>query len=345
MRDVFKDSYFESIGQSVSNGRESKVFFVFSGQGHQWYGMARRLLITESLFQRKLMACEAVLSDFVPWSLTKTILEGTENEMLQIDVLQPVLFSIQVALADMWMGYGVPVDGVLGHSMGEVAAAHIAGSLSLEDSVKIICTRSKLLKLMRGMGCMAVVELDPSEIQGVIDSTDDVSVASVNGPRSVVISGATGSIKDIVARQGAKGVDCHMINVDVASHSSQMDFLLPEIRNVLSDVRSEIPLIPFYSTVTGDLMNQSFDVGYWADNLRKPVMFWSAIKQILSDCGSYPVFLEISSHPVLSKPIMEALDNCGRSGTVLPSLHRELDDDEAVNRTLSRFAQLGLTVK
>jgi acyl transferase domain-containing protein/acyl carrier protein len=318
--------------------------FVFPGQGSQWLGMGQRLLATEPTFRQALERCEQALRPHVDWSLLGQLRGEEPSRLESIDVLQPTLFSLQVALAALWRSWGVEPDAVVGHSMGEVAAAHVAGVLELEDAARIICLRSRLLRQVSGRGAMAVVELSPQQAQrAVVGLEHAVAVAVSNSPRSTVLAGEPAVLREVVARLEAQEVFCRWVKVDVASHSPQVDPLLEELGRVLAGVRPRAGRVPLLSTVTGLLGNGAdMDAGYWVRNLREPVRFAEAVERL--SAGGYSVFVEVSPHPVLLPAVRQGLEHHGRAGVVLPSLRREEDEQVVLRESLGGLYTAGVAL-
>ena len=318
------------------------VVFVFPGQGAQWLGMGRGLLEREAVFRASLEECDGALRRHVDWSLLERI--AGRDEAVRFDdigVVQPVLFAIQVALAAQWRSWGIEPSLVVGHSMGEIAAACVAGALSLDDAARIVCERSRLLRTVRGHGRMAVVELPLDEAARVTAPyADRLAMAVETSPRSTVISGDGQALDALIETLVRQGVFCRLVNVDVASHSPQMDPLLDELRGRLAALRPRFATTPFWSTVTGAASNGvDLDNEYWARNLREPVRFSTVIQRLLAD--EHVTFLEISPQPMLLGAIRQAAESAGRSVTTLPSLLRDADERMALLDSLSALYTLG----
>ncbi|MGH2368906.1 MAG: acyltransferase domain-containing protein, partial [Chloroflexota bacterium] len=288
-----------------------RVAFVFAGQGGQWPGMGRDLFATQPVFRDAIQRCEAAFRPFVDWRLTEYFNEilgngaGGQGEWERIDRAQPLHFALQVALAELWQSWGVLPAAVVGHSMGEVAAAHIAGALSLDDAARVICTRSRLLARIAGAGGMALVELSAAEAAQQIEPwRDRLAIAAINGPTSTVVSGDSAAIGELLGRLEAADVFCRRINVDVASHSPQVEPLCAELHRELADLRGAVPAVPIYSTVEAAPWDR-FDAAYWAANLRRPVQFAGACRQITRSGPA--AFLELSPHPLLLNALQETV--------------------------------------
>jgi acyl transferase domain-containing protein/acyl carrier protein len=228
--------------------------------------------------------------------------------------------------------------------MGEIAAAYVSGVLSLEDAVRVVCYRSQLLKQLRGQGSMLVTELSPEQAEELLKRfDDDVSVAVINSPLSTVLSGDTGTIKKIINLLESQNLFCKLVNVDVASHSSQMDCLSIDMQKGLSTLNPHSAKIPFYSTVTGTLADKmTFNAEYWMENLRKPVLFSNAVSQLLKN--DFTCFVEISPHPILLGSIQQSLQSHHKDVSLLPSLRREEPEREIMFRTLGHLYTAGFTI-
>ncbi|MBC6936182.1 MAG: polyketide synthase, partial [Chloroflexi bacterium] len=216
------------VAGTQDQAAERRVVFIFPGQGGQWLGMGRQLFEQEPVFREALERCAAAVRPYVEWDLLAELLRADENtsRMDEIDVVQPALFAIQVALAELWRSWGIAPDAVIGHSMGEVAAAYVSGALSLDDAARIICRRSLLMKRVSGMGAMAMVELPLEEAEAALgEYADRVGVAVTNSPRSCVLSGDPAALAEVVAALQSRDVFCRPVKVDVAAHSPHMDAL------------------------------------------------------------------------------------------------------------------------
>jgi acyl transferase domain-containing protein/acyl carrier protein len=323
-----------------------KLAFVFSGQGSQWFGMGRTLLLHEPVFREVIERCALALRPHTDWSLIAE-LAGTDadkSRLSEVDVIQPALFAVQVALAALWRSWGIEPDAVVGHSMGEVAAAYVAGALSLEDAALIICTRSKLVKRTIGQGAMASVELSIDDARrSIVGYEDRVSIAVSTSPASTVLSGDLAALTQILEQLQGREVFCRMVKVDFASHSPQMDPLRGELLRALEEVQPHFASVPIYSTVLDSVADGSeFDALYWARNLREPVLFSSSVQRLLQD--GYDTFLEISAHPILLSGIQQGIHHSGKEGTVLASIRREEDEHTVMLRSLGLLYSSGYSV-
>ena len=245
-----------------------------------------RLLIREPVFEDALESCEAAIREEAGWSLAEELHAADAASRLDaVDVIQPALFAIEVGLAALWRSWGIEPDAVVGHSMGEVAAAHVAGALSLDDAVKVICRRSRLMRRTSGRGAMVAVALSPEQAERARAGYEDrVSVAVRNSPTSVALSGDPAALDEIGKRLAEENIFCRRVKTDVAFHSPQMDPLCAELRQALDGVRSGPSAVPLYSTVTGRARGElELDAAYWVRNLREPVMFADALQSALAE--------------------------------------------------------------
>ncbi|MBE2222355.1 MAG: type I polyketide synthase, partial [Anaerolineae bacterium] len=312
-------------GETPLNKAE-KIVFVFPGQGSQWLGMGRELFAQHPVFRDVIERCDAAIRPFSDWSLLEQLMAEPESptyRLDQIDVIQPTLLAIEIALAAMWQSWGIQPDAVLGHSMGEVGAAYIAGALSLEDAMHIICRRSQLMHRTSGQGAMAVVGLTIEETEAVLRGYEtSLSVAVSNSSRSTVISGDTEAVDELLAKLQADEIFCRKIKVDVASHSKQMDPIKEELRESLQSLQPQATDIPIYSTSTAVISQGSdLDADHWVKNLRQPVQFSKMVQQLLAD--GFTTFIEMSPHPVLLQAIQHGFEDADIDGFTVASLRRE----------------------
>ncbi|MEP6948357.1 MAG: SDR family NAD(P)-dependent oxidoreductase [Ginsengibacter sp.] len=332
---------------SVDNISEhrSKLVFVFQGQGGQWYGMGRDLLKQEPVFYALIERIDKVIQEQFNWSLMKVLsAEESISTLEEIDVLQPCLFAIQVGLAGLWQSWGITPDAVIGHSMGEVAAAHVAGILTLEEAIQIICFRSQLLKPFRGKGRMMVTELSPDQAQQlVIEYGNNIALAVINSPSSTVLSGDPETIQKVMDVLQGKNLFCKLVNVDVASHSSQMDELQVDLLKTLEGLQPRRARIPFYSSVLGSRGDElNFNAIYWMDNLRKPVLFAKAINQLLNE--GHTTFIEIGPHPILQSSIQQTVQPGHGEVRLLPSLRKGEPEREVLLRSVGVLYSEGFSI-
>ncbi|NVJ15823.1 type I polyketide synthase [Myxococcus sp. AM010] len=321
--------------------RAPRCIFVFSGQGSQWLGMARDLLGEDGAFQRKLKEVDACLQPFLGWSVLERLASDTDTEawLSAAERVQPILFALQVSLAEQLRAWGVIPTGVVGHSMGEIAAAHVAGCLDLQDAARVVSARARLLPRLRGKGGMLVAGLGLEAARQALRGFEDrVGVAAINGPDTVLLSGENAALDALAARISEDGTFCRRVGVDFASHCPQVDELLPDFRELLADVRPSEGTLDFYSTVEGERVEGTrLDADYWARNLRQMVRFAPTVAAIAE--GPRALFVEVSGHPVLT-PTFASLANTPRC---VATLRRDQPSRAALLASLAELHTEGLT--
>ncbi|MDN3356252.1 type I polyketide synthase [Actinomadura sp. DC4] len=304
-------------------GAVGRTVFVFPGQGSQWAGMATELLAASPVFRERLEACAAALDPVTGWSLLDVLGSAEGAPPLErVDVVQPVLFAVMVALAALWESAGVVPDAVAGHSQGEIAAACVAGVLTLEDAARVVAVRSRALRALSGTGAMASIGLRVEELTKRLESRPRVSVAAVNGPSSVVVSGDPDAVAALVASCAAEAIHARVVPVDYASHCDRVSPLRDRLLAELGEVAASDGPTAFYSTVTGGLLpGRELSTDYWYRNLREPVRFEDTTRALLAD--GYGAFVECSPHPVLTYGVEETAVDAGRPAVVVGTLRRE----------------------
>ncbi len=317
--------------------------FAFSGQGPQWPGMGRQLADEEPVFREVVERCDEMLRTILGFSFWKRI-ETEENALDHTEVTQPALFALQAGLADLWRSWGIVPDGVVGHSVGEVAAAYVSGALTLEEGARVAALRGLAMEPAKGKGRMAAVELTEAEVRGAIQAAGfpgRLDVAAVNSPSAVTVAGDPEALDGLIAYLQARSVTCRKLRVDFAFHTAQMEPHDQELAVALSSLRPRPPAIPMISTVTGAAVSGAeLDGSYWASNVRRPVRFADAAAALARNA----VFLEIGPHPVLSVAITQTLDRQAREAAVLASLRRGRDERETLMESLGALYVLGLPV-
>jgi len=326
------------VAAASGNPRPGTVF-VYSGQGSQWAGMARRLLADESAFVAALAEIEPVFVEQVGFSLYDIIANG---QQISGDAqVQPVLMGLQLALTELWRSYGVHPDAVIGHSMGEVTAAVVAGALTLSDGLRVIAQRSTMMSRLSGQGAVALVELDADAAKEVITDYPSVEIAGYLSPRQTVVAGLPDQIDAIIAAVTARERFARRVNMEVASHTALMDPVLEDLRDALKDLTPRAPNIPFLSTVTDPSADggsePTLDADYWVANVRQPVRFSQAVTTAGQEIGT---FIEVSPNPILTYAVSDTLAS-GQHRS-LGTLTRDADDTltfhTALNATCTNHA-------
>ncbi|MGX7825872.1 SDR family NAD(P)-dependent oxidoreductase [Actinokineospora sp. 24-640] len=313
------------------------IALVFPGQGSQWVGMAAGLLDVEPVFRARVEECAEALSAHTDWSLLDVLRDVPGAPSLErVDVVQPTLWAVNVALAALWRSVGVVPSAVVGHSQGEIAAAVVCGGLSLEDGARVVALRSLLLaEFMAGRGGMVSLPVSAEAAERLIAPWDGaLSLAGLSGPLSSVVSGDIAAVEELLAECERRGVRARRVPTDCAGHSRQADQVRGRLLEVLAPVSPRRAEIPFYSAVTGAILDtESLDAAYWYRNLREPVLFEQATRALIADGRS--TFVEVSAHPVLATAIEETIDAVDTAGVVLGTLRR---DDGGQDRWLTAMA-------
>ncbi|MFJ9608937.1 SDR family NAD(P)-dependent oxidoreductase [Kitasatospora sp. NPDC101176] len=303
-----------ALTQATSQGPSGRTVFVFPGQGSQWAGMAAELLDTEPVFAQRITDCETALAPHVDWSLTELL--RSHAPLDRVDVIQPALFAVMLSLAALWQHHGIHPDAVIGHSQGEIAAAVVAGALTLEDGARIAALRSQALRSLEGQGGMTSINLPQTHTEHLIAPwTPDLTIAALNSPHTTVVSGTVQALAALHTHCTAHDIRHRPIDVDYASHSPQVDRLQKQLNQILT-VDATTPRIPMLSTVTGTWLTTPPDTAYWYTNLRQPVLLAPALEKLHQ--AGHTTYIETTPHPVLTITIEETLD----TATAIPTLRR-----------------------
>ncbi|MFT2020406.1 type I polyketide synthase [Streptomyces sp. 796.1] len=295
-----------------AGGPARRVVFVFPGQGSQWTGMATELWDQAQPFADSMKACAQALAEFVDWDLEAVLRQEPGAPSLErVDVVQPALFAVMVSLAALWQAHGVVPAAVIGASQGETAAACVAGALSLRDAARAVARRSQVIGAIAGRGAMASLALGPDETTERIAAWPGrLSLATVNGPASVVVSGEAEAVTELLAHCADQGVRARRIPVDYASHSAQVEAVRDRLPQALAGIRPRPARLPLYSTVTArPVVGTELDPAYWYRNLRETVRFAQTVDTVLDEGDA--LFVELSPHPVLVHGIEQSIEAHG----------------------------------
>ncbi|MGK5638143.1 SDR family NAD(P)-dependent oxidoreductase [Streptomyces sp. URMC 126] len=333
------------VVSGVASGEADGPVFVFPGQGSQWTRMAVELLDESAVFAEHISDCERALEPYVDWSLTGVLRQSPGAPGFdRVDVVQPVLWAVMVSLAGLWRSAGVEPAAVVGHSQGEIAAACVAGGLSLEDGARVVALRSRALLEIAGEGGMVSVALPADETEALLAAWDGrISVAALNGPRSTVVCGDADALEELLAHCEAREIRARRVPVDYASHSAHVERIRDRIHRELADVRPRTGSVPFHSTLTGEVIDTAdLDADYWYRNLRNPVRFRSVIDDLLA--AGHRAFVECSAHPVLTVGIEETAQDADVPAVVVGSLRRDEGDRRRFLTSLAEAYTQGVAV-
>ncbi|HWX44222.1 MAG TPA: beta-ketoacyl synthase N-terminal-like domain-containing protein, partial [Solirubrobacteraceae bacterium] len=338
----------ERVIEGVAEGGGGGVVFLFPGQGSQWGGMALELLDGAPVFAEQIEACAAALAPFVEWSVID-VLRGASGapELERVDVVHTALFAVMVSLAGLWRSCGVQPDAVVGHSLGEIVAAHVAGGLSLPDAARIVALRSQALLAIAGQGGMVSVLLAADRLAERLERWGErVALAAVNGPALSVVSGDVDALEELLRQCESEGVRARRIQVDCASHAPQVEPIRERLLAALAPVAPRSGDVPLYSTVTGQLLDTvGMDAEYWYRGLRQTVQFEAVIRALLG--AGHRTFIEVSPHPVLTVGAQDTVDDvldAPGEVTVTGSLRRDQGGPERFLAALAGVHVRGIHV-
>jgi acyl transferase domain-containing protein len=328
-----------AVVTGTSEAKHGDPVFVFPGQGGQWRGMGTELWAASPAFAAHMTACDQALAPFVDWDgySLRDVLDGAPGApgTDRVDVVQPALFAVMVSLARLWELVGVRPGAVVGHSQGEIAAAVVAGALTLEEGSRLAALRSRVIRGLSARGGMGSVNRPVDEVRERLSGYPGLGVAAVNGPTSTVISGDITELEQALAVWAAEGVRVRLLPVDYASHSADVEDIRTELADALGAVESSGGTVPFHSALTGSLLDGGgLDADYWYRNLRETVRFSDAVEGLLGE--GHRVFLEMGAHPVLAGAVAEIAEAAGASAATVGSMRR---DDGSPREFLGNVAE------
>ncbi|RZQ61535.1 acyltransferase domain-containing protein [Amycolatopsis suaedae] len=339
---VAADEPADTVATATAAPAGAGLVWVFSGHGSQWAGMGRELIGSNPVFASVIDELAPVFAEEIGFTPREVLLGGDLGDGADVARVQTMIFAVQVGLAALWKAHGVVPDAVIGHSVGEIAAAVTAGALDLESGARLICRRSRLLERVAGNGAMAMVGLPFDEVTRRLAGTEGVEAAIVSSPVSTVVSGDPAAVGEVVAGWQAEGITVRRVASDVAFHSPQMDPLTAELAAV-ADLPAAAPVLPVYTTALDDPRAEvKFDGAYWAANLRNPVRLAPAVLAAAQD--GYRAFLEISAHPVVTHSIGETLAHHGIDAFVGSTLRRDRPEHETMLAALGEAHCAGVPV-
>ncbi|QCS65918.1 SDR family NAD(P)-dependent oxidoreductase [Achromobacter denitrificans] len=321
--------------------------FVYSGNGSQWVGMGRRLL-DDADFRAAVDEVDALFQPLAGYRLAEELAGGLDPARIaRTEFAQPALFALQVGITRMLARQGIEPVAVMGHSVGEVAAAWACGALSLPDAVRVIHHRSRLQGLTKGSGQMSAVGIDGASAQALLAElglVSDLFVAGYNSSRGATIAGDKAALSRLEAALQERGVASKRLDLDYAFHSPAMDGLQAELAEALDGLRPGPAACPFYSAVNGaELSGEQLDAGYWWRNIRQPVRFEQAAARAVQDgCNLY---IEVGPHAVLRGYVNDALKRAERAGRVLATAGRGEDDPARIRAAAAQALLAGAEVR
>ncbi|VFM97882.1 MAG: Acyl transferase domain-containing protein [Candidatus Kentron sp. G] len=334
------------LGPGMADGKclgdiHPKLVLVYTGMGPQWWAMGRELLSSSRLFRETAEECDAIFRRLAGWSILAAMeADEAASRMSETQVAQSANFVIQTGLTALWRAWGITPDAVVGHSVGEVGAVHAAGALSLEDAILVSYHRSRLQQTRAGLGTMLAVGLGEEEALALIDGFDDISIGAINSPSTVTLSGNRETLRAVAEVLEEQGTFHRFLQVELPYHSPIMDPLEEELKACLAPLSPRKEEVPIYSTALGTrLPGGQWDAGYWWRNVRQPVRFASAARQLMED--GFETFVQIGPHPVLTEAIRECAGDAGREVTSLPSLVRGQPEGEKLHESLGRLFAMG----
>ncbi|GGX34058.1 type I polyketide synthase [Streptomyces noursei] len=331
-----------AVGEATEHGR---VAFVFSGNGSQWAGMGAGLVDDDGPFGTALAEVDAALLPHLGWSVAEKLGTVTEAALAATEVAQPLLFAVQVAVTAVLRECGVVPSAVLGHSVGEVAAAHVAGALSLPQAAWVIAERSRAQAATAGCGRMAALAMPQTVAGEVLVHYPELEVAAVNSDRDVTVSGPTTQLLALAADMSARDTVCTVLELDYAFHSAAMDPLHKPLLRALDGLAPSPARVPLYSTVTGRRIDGTeLNAVYWWQNVRKPIQFAPAVEAAME--RGTGIFLEVGPHPVL-RPYLRRATGRTRTGisTVVPTLRRATDCGQALRKAVEATMAAGADIE
>lgn len=336
----------KGIFQKECNSNENpKVAYVFSGQGPTQLSLGKELIKKEPVFFANLKVCDRLFQKISGWSIIDEMMKDiSESKFYMTKIAQPIIFSIQVSLVELWKSWGISCEAMVGHSVGEIAAAYCSGAISLEDALKIVYHRSVLMDSILGLGRMAAIQASINEVEEVIEKFEGkVCVGAYNGPESIVISGDSKAVEKAVEEFQNKKIHCKMLEVEYAFHSHQTEDLVERLNESLKGIKSDIPTIDIYSTLTGKLADiKSFNSKYWGMQMRNPVRFDKTIEALLED--GFNMFIEMNQKPILSGDIMKISSNLNKQCIVIPAISKSQAGYPEMRLALARVYSNGYQV-
>jgi acyl transferase domain-containing protein/NADPH:quinone reductase-like Zn-dependent oxidoreductase/NAD(P)-dependent dehydrogenase (short-subunit alcohol dehydrogenase family)/acyl carrier protein len=330
------------IAGTAHSGEPHPLVFVYTGMGPQWSGMGRELYRGEEVFRKHVDECDGIFMRIAGWSIRDEMLrDAADSRMHEIHIAQPANFVLQVALTGLLRAQGITPNAVVGHSVGEVAAAFVSGVCTREDALKVIYHRSRLQKMLAGTGTMLAAGIAvPSEAERILSEYPPIDLAAINAPASVTFAGPEAALESVLAELQGKGSFARFLQVEVPYHSRAMDSIREDLVEALSGLTPRSACIPLFSTVTGERLNgMEMGAAYWWDNVRKPVVFARACSTLARE--GFLSFLEVGPHPVLRNSLRDCLAAASAKGRFFQTLNRNSPEEETFSRSLAELFVAG----
>ncbi|MBI5394834.1 MAG: type I polyketide synthase [Verrucomicrobia bacterium] len=334
------------VAGRVVSGQRRRIAFVFTGQGSQWWAMARELLEREPVFRAVVERADRQLQKLGHWSLLRELAADEKSSRMNVTAIaQPAIFAIEAGLVELWRSWGVEPDAVVGHSIGEIAAAHAAGVMDFEDAVRVVFHRSRLMERPSARGGMLAVGLPHAETLPYLKGLEDrIAVAAINSPTSLTLSGDPKALETIALAMRRDRVGSKSLDVSYAFHSPQLESIRDELLESLRGLAPRQSTVRLFSTVTGGpSTGADWDAEYWWKNLRQTVRFAEAVDALIRE--DYGVFLEIGPQPMLAGSVKDCLRHRDTNASILASLRRGRSDAESLATALGTLYTLGAPVR
>ncbi|MFE9427031.1 SDR family NAD(P)-dependent oxidoreductase [Kitasatospora sp. NPDC006697] len=327
----------------IATAARERTVFVFPGQGAQWPGMAADLLDSSDVFRASIEAFGTALAPHVDWSLEDVLRARPGAPGLETDdVAQPALIGVMIALAELWGSFGIRPAAVVGHSIGEVAAAVVAGGLSLADGARVAAVQAKAQARIGGVSGLLSVALPLEAVRPRLAQWGErVSVAAVNGPQTVVLGADLETLEQLLAEFTAEGVRARKVGINVAAHTPYIDQLHEDFRTGLAPIRPRTGTVPFHSSATGGPLDTAeLDAEFWFRSLRAPMQF----ERVIRGLADHDAFVELSPHPVLTLPVQQTLEAADSAAVVVGSIRRDGDGPQRLLTSLAELHTQGVAV-
>ncbi|MGB5215185.1 MAG: type I polyketide synthase, partial [Anderseniella sp.] len=327
---------------SLQRTSESPIAFMFSGQGSQHAGMASQLYHAQPVFRDAMVRCHALAEPFLEQGLLEVIFAEDSDDALvnRTDYTQPALFAVEYALAELAKSWGIAPSAVIGHSLGEITAACVAGVMTLEDAMRLVTARGALMHGLPSGGAMVSIFAEESVVRPLVDDiVPEVALAAMNGPLNTVVSGDRDALKQLTETLERRDIAYRELHISNGFHSALTEPILDDVEKVAGEIKYNAPKLPFVSNLTGEVMSEAPDKIYWRKHLRNGVRFGDGMRALGKlECQT---FLEIGPHPVLLPMAQICLGEEGRSAAWIATLNRQKSNAHTITEMLSALYLAG----